>query len=233
MKLNLDQLGQGSGAARLGLGIVNIALVGAIGCGLIGVEPDEIDVLDAETGSEPDGDGDGDPNEGGLDTSGDTTGMATGDPSTGDGDGDGDPATTTGDGDGDPSESEGGGDGDGDPNLDVPCDELEPIALTPGLNPVTIAAGDSVQDASCGAAGPEQLYSFSAEAGGEVSFSLINADFDAALYSVDSCFPLNELDCVVSPDTLSVELAPGETVYLYVDAVTAEGGSGELDVTVP
>jgi hypothetical protein len=194
-------------------------LMPVVGCSLIGVEPDEIDLA---MGSE---------SEGAADT--DEQGGTEGDPTTGPNTGPDD--TTTGDGDGEPGDGDGeaGGDGDGDPSDQIPCDELGAIALSLGPNDVAIAAGPSMLMASCGHTGPEAIYSYTTD--GAVNLELtLSADFDAALYFAAGgvCSPLVEGACVNTPEPLTVSLGVGETIHVIVDAATPDGGSGTLDVAI-
>jgi hypothetical protein len=191
-------------------------------CALIGVEPEEIDYLDGESGSEAatgegngDGDGDGDPG--------------------GDGDGDGDPGDgdgDTGDGDGDGDPGDGDGDGDGDP---LGCEEFNPLPLVEGSNPIMIIDGNSLLEASCGAPGPETVYAFTAPIDGLAQFTLSGATFEAALYVVAlECNPLEEIACAAAPtDPLMVEqlMTADQTYYIVVDSF-AGGGDATLDVTI-
>jgi hypothetical protein len=194
-------------------------LMPVVGCSLIGVEPDEIDLA---MGSESDG----------AAETGDQ-GATEGDPTTGPSTGPDD--TTTGDGDGEPGDGDGeaGGDGDGDPSNQIPCEELGAVALSLGQNDVAIAAGPSMLMASCGHTGPEAIYSYTTDAAVNLELTL-TADFDAALYSAAGgvCSPLVEGDCVNTPELLTVSVGVGETIYVIVDAATPDGGSGTLDVAI-
>ncbi len=192
-----------------------------VGCSLIGVEPDEIDLAEgSDTGAEATGGSE----------QGATESATEGDPDTDDtigpdDTGDGDP----GDGDGDTDN----GDGDGDPRNETPCDELGAEVLSLGPNDVTVAPGASVLTGSCGHPGPEGVYAYTTD--GAVNLELtLTADFDAALYGVvgSTCLPLVEDGCVNTPDALTVSLDVGETIYVIVDAATPDGGSGTLDVAV-
>ena len=195
------------------------------GCVLVGLEPDEIDVADESEDGEATGD----------EAESDSMTSATGaeDP-TGDGDpgGDGDGDTEGDTGDGDPTTT-GDGDGDGDPTGDtdapLPCDDWAPIPLVLGENDVTIADGVSEFDASCGAAGPEQIYSFTVDIDTNVSFTLQNPTFEGGvLVLVDTvCEPLAEVQCIPNPGPLTEELLGGIDYYLIVDT-DAGGGSATL-----
>jgi hypothetical protein len=209
--------------------LVSLLFLPLSACSLIGLEPDEIDVADGEsggltgqgatsgedfgeeTGAEA-GDGDGDNND---------TGPGDGDGDPGDGDGDGD----TGDGDGDSDTGDGDGDGDGDPV--APCAELGATPVVLGPNPVDLVDPGTLES-DCGHPGPEGVYSFAAPAAGGYEFALIDADFEGALYPLDGeCAPVNEL-CVASPEVLTLDLALGEVVLVVVDS--SAGGSGTLDI---
>jgi hypothetical protein len=202
-------------------------------CALIGVEPDEIDVLDDGTGEEvfsgsdeveegdgENGDGDGDGDDGG---SGDGDGDPGGD---GDGDsGDGDP------GDGDP----GDGDPDGSDTGDLGgCEAFAAEPLDAGSHMISVVDGSSQLEGSCGAAGPESVYSYTATTDGLVRFELSATDFDAALYVIASCEPLDEITCASAPDPLLIEqlMTQGMTYYIVVDSFFGPG-TATLDITLP
>jgi hypothetical protein len=176
-----------------------------------------------QTATAGDGDGDGDG----------TAGDGDGSPGDGDGspgDGDGSP----GDGDGSPGDGDGSpgdGDGDGDPNS---CDQLMPSAVVDGPNAVMVAAGMSMFEGSCGAAGPESLYVYTASATGLVNFTLAVAEFDAAIYLVQGqCAPLVDIACAAAPDPLSLDLMmnQGDVVYVFVDSINGVGNAS-LEITV-
>lgn len=136
------------------------------------------------------------------------------------GDGDGDP---WGDGDGDPS-----GDGDGDPEL--PCSSFDPQVLEVGANDFVIQDQPSQLESSCGAGGPEQVFSFVAPADGFYDFILTSADFDAAMYLVgELCSPLDEIQCESGP-AISIGLPANTAVNVVVDSYGGPG-SGTLEVT--
>jgi hypothetical protein len=203
------------------------------GCG---VEPDEIDLVDGGTGGQTDtgsaGDGDGDAGDGDGDTGdgdGDTS-PGDGDGDTGDGDGDGD-GDASGDGDGDGDAGDGDGDGDGE----GPCDAFEPEAVTDGQNVVAILDGPSQLMASCGAAGPEAVFSYTASADGIVRFEVISSDSDLALYVVTSCDPLEEIACATEPDPMLIDqlMTQGMTYYIVLDSVVVAGGDAVLEITPP
>jgi hypothetical protein len=218
MTIRLDDLSSSARVCSQRAGIV--LLMSSVGCSLIGVEPDEIDLAmgsDTEAGASTN-----------ADSSFETGGTDTG-PDDASGDGDGDPSDgDTGDGDGDP-----GGDGDGDPEADTPCEELGAVPLNLGPNDATIAAGPSVLMGSCGHPGPERVYSYTTDAAVDLELTL-TADFDAALYAVvgSVCLPLVEDGCVNTPNALMVSLGVGETIYVIVDAATPDGGAGTLDVAL-
>jgi hypothetical protein len=208
-------------------------------CALIGVEPDEIDVLDdggseeGFSGSNEGGDGDGDPGDGDGDGDGepgdgdgDTGGDGDGDPG---GDGDGDQ------GDGDPGDGDpGDGDGDGTDSGGMDCGLFAPEPLDAGSHMVEIVDGPSLAEGSCGTAGPESVYSYTATADGLVRFELTSSDFDAALYVIGACEPLEEIACVTAPDPLLIEqlMTQGLTYYIVVDSF-AGAGTGTLEITLP
>ena len=225
-------IGEGVPARVVFGGLLALASLPLHGCVLVGLEPDEIDIADES------GDGADDSGGGSAEASGaDSMNTGDGDPDTGDGDPDTDtdPDTDpdTGDGDGDTD----GNTGDGDPNgteeggtgpAATPCDELLPEALDFGETMVVIADGGSELEASCGAAGPEQIFAFSVDVDTSVSFSLVNADFSGALYLVDTiCDPLDEVACAPVPGgPLVADLAAGVSYYLVVD--TDSGGNATV-----
>jgi len=193
----------------------------AVGCGLIGVEPDEIDVLDGDTSGASEGPG-------GSDTGGSDGESATGDGDPSNGDGDGDPATgdgdgdATGDGDGDAT---GDGDGDGDTTGDgdgddSPCDQLEVTAAVEGDNLVDIPDTIGLLTTECGADGPEQLFLYTAAAPATVDFVFTpDADVVASVYLLDlSCDPAAPLACVTTPDAAQLMMEQGQSVYVVVDS---------------
>ena len=196
-------------------------------CSLIGVEPDEIDYApgDSETGEQSStghngtegdpGDGDGDPGDGDGDGS-----PGDGDGSPGDGDGD------AGDGDGDGSP--GDGDGDGDP---IACEEFGAVEVVDGSNPVAVVDGDSLLMGSCGADGPESVYVYTAANDALITFTLLDAEFDAVMLLVDqNCEPLQELACVTAPDLqISQMMSQGQSLYIVVDSA---GGLGNATLEI-
>ncbi|MFO7563202.1 MAG: hypothetical protein R6X02_11210 [Enhygromyxa sp.] len=212
----------------------SLLLFGASACVLAGIEPDEIDVADEETGGVDtgltgagtegdgaddrggDGDGDGDNGTDEGDPAGDGDSTGDGDP----GDGDGDP---TGDGDGDPM-----GDGDGD-SEGLDCFGLEPEELSEGANPVAVVEGDSELSSSCGGAGPETVYQFTAPAEGDWQFAIAESDFTEVLTLLGSCEPLEELSCSAAPAVVEQPLSEGEVVYVIVDS---EQGTGAASLVI-
>jgi hypothetical protein len=207
----------------------------------VGIEPDEIDIADGDTGSAGEGTG-GEGIDTGADESDSTgdgdTGVDTGDgdgdsDTTGDGDtgttttGDGD-TTTTGDGDGDTGTDTGDGDGDTG-SMDEACESLSPEDVVLGVNEIVLLDGPSMFASDCGGDGPEQVYRFTADDPGEYEFSVDAMDFLPALYVVSGCDPLAVLDCAAEPAALSVQLGAGETVYVVVDSIV---GVGPASLTV-
>ena len=208
---------------------VSVVLLVLPGCALLGVEPDEIDLVTGETGEA----GGAETGEDAAESEGGATGTD-GEPTTGDGDGD--PAGT-GDGDGDPNTGDGDGDATGDTgetDTDTgggpPCEELESVALTVGVTPITIPPGASEFIGACGGAGPEQLFRVESDSDAEFSLALIDADFDAALALLDSCGPLSEVSCELTPDPLIFQVQANVPTFVLVDAIVAEGGSGTLEL---
>jgi hypothetical protein len=208
-------------------------------CVLLGIEPDEIDVADGETGtgltgSEHGNDGEDDPaGDGDGDGDGDPTGD--GDPGTGDGDGDetgdgdGDNESDTGNGDGDGDDSDSGtGDGDGD---ELNCFGRSPAALVEGENPVAVGDGDSQLGSTCGGDGPESVYQFTAPAEGNWQFVIESSDFTEVLVLLGSCEPLQELTCSAAPAEVQQFLSAGQTVFVIVDSELGTGAA-TLDISM-
>lgn len=185
-----------------------------IGCGLHGVEPEEIDLNvadDSESGGASGADT-GDTGEAGTDgneSADDSGGDGDGDPNSGDGDGDGE---TTGDGDG-----------------DTPCDDLTLAPVVEGVNEIEVLDGLSKLEGSCGGAGPEAGYFYTATADGLVQFTLIDAAFEGAVYLIDpSC---EEIACEPAPHVLEYPMTEGETVYILIDSFSV-GGIGSLEINL-
>ena len=202
--------------ARVLVGLFSVfALVP--GCWLKGIEPDEIDVADEETGAltgEAGGDGDGDA----ADDSGET-GVSTS----------GDPTTTSGDGDGDAT-----GDGDGDPDPATPCAEFDPIPVFATDNAIEVMDTFNSFAGSCGGVdGPDAIFSYEATATGLVSFTLSQPSFDAVIYLVgDDCMPFVELAC--DPTTVEADMQAGETIHVIVDSnLAGVGGTATLTISGP
>jgi hypothetical protein len=185
-----------------GIVLVDIVLLTpVVGCALIGVEPEEIDLAGASesegVGEEAsDETGEQGATEGGSDTEDD------------------------------------GGDGDGDAADETGCAELGALPLELGSNDVMIDPGESLVEGSCGHPGPEGFYSYVGDEAVNLEFTLNG--FDAALYAVDGlvCLPLVESSCVNTPAVLMVTVEAGQIVHVVVDAATADGGSGTLDVAI-
>jgi hypothetical protein len=201
--------------ARMLVGLVSVFAL-STGCALHGIEPDEIDIADAETGAltgsagEAGGDGDGD----NADDSGEETSTTTGNP-------------TTGDGDPDPS-----GDGDGDPAA-TPCAEYEPIPVVEGDNAIEVPdLGDNFVG-SCGLPdGPDAIFSFEATVAGQVSFTLTPASFEGVIYLVGAdCTPFVELAC--DGTTVQADVQAGETIHAIVDSnLVGVGGTATLTISL-
>ena len=199
-------------------------MLSVVGCALLGVEPDEIDLAngsESEDGAEDTGDG--------ASTNADTYQGEEGDGDPG-GDGDGDDA---GDGDGDGDTGDGDGDGDGDGIDETSCDELGATPLQLGENDVLIAAGVSLLEGECGHAGPEHVFSYVSEDAADLEFTL-TSNFDAALYAVDGavCLPLVELMCVNTPESLIISVEAQQLIHVIVDSAAPDGGMGTLDVAI-
>lgn len=209
-------------------------------CTLLGVEPDEIDLITGETGEQG---GEGETSGGSEDSEDSLTGTDSdsGSDSDSSGDGDGDPATSSGDGDGDTDTgTDTAGDGDGDPTgtpEPLPCADFVMGELVLGDNPIDVADGFSYLnpgDDECALAGPDQIYSFSAEAG-SYSFTLSSDQFEGALYLVDGdfCAPVffSDYTCEGEDLPLSFELMADQILYVIVD--TDMPGMGNLNISSP
>lgn len=184
-----------------------VLLMPVVGCSLIGVEPDEIDLAMGSESQDVGETSEQAATEDGIDTNADDAG---------DGDGDG-----------------GAGDGDGDADEATDCTPFEPTPLVAGPMDATIAAGPSqLESPDCGNPGPERIYTFSSDAIAVVQLTL-TADYEAVFYRVDgpSCQPVAD-SCIPAPDTPLFALDAGEVLYVALDAATADGGSGTLDVII-
>jgi hypothetical protein len=198
MHLNRNEGSRFPCVCSLWAGIV--LLMPVVGCALLGVEPEEIDLAGASESE-------------GADEASEETGEQ---------------GATSGGTD----TEDGGGDGDGDSANETDCAELGALPLELGSNDVTIGPGESVVEGSCGHPGPEGFYSYVSDEA--VNLELTLNGFDAALYAVDGlvCLPLVESSCVNTPGALMVMVEPGQIVHVVVDAATADGGSGTLDVAI-
>ena len=202
-------------------------------CTILGVEPDEIDIAD-ETGPASSTGDEGLDEGGGSEThdhdptdSGPGDGDGDGDEQSGDGDGDG------GDGDGDSGMGDGDGEsdsGDGDGDAETPCVIYDPIVLGVEENAIVIADGMSSFQGSCGAPGPDEIYSFPAPNDGSYEFTLASDAFDGVLYLVgETCIPLEELACEPEGQAITHDMLAGEVVFIVVDS---EGGFGAATLTI-
>jgi hypothetical protein len=126
-------------------------------------------------------------------------------------------------------------------NIDYTCPEdwtVTEIALdTPlmGDNSASTIMGES----SCGGGGPSDVYSFTAATAGTYHFTAISADemVDMLIYARSYCgsfTPSFELACnddyVDYNSGLEVELAEGDTMYLFIDSYLG-GNGGTYEVT--
>jgi len=195
-----------------------LLLLGPSACLLTGIEPDEIDLaMGTETGANTSGTGGADEDAADDETEGQT---GDGDPA---GDGDGDPTGEPGDGDGEP------GDGDGDNELD--CPGLSTTELSEGANQVVIVDGVSVLSSTCGGAGPETVYQFTAPVEGDWQFAISRSEFTEVLTLSSSCDPLEELVCSAAPAELQQFLSQGQIVFVVVDS-EAGTGTATLDISL-
>ncbi len=205
------------------LGVLTLALGG---CVLTGIEPDEIDLADEETGAAEADEGGEDPTNGAEAGDGDPGGDGDGDPP---GDGDGDP-TSTGDGDGDATT----GDETGETGEPTPCADFNPLVVVDGDNAIEVAPGQNSFFGSCSDTdGPDLLLSYTAIADGPVSFAITQADFDGLVILAGAdCDPLDELACGVS--AAEADLLSGETIHVIIESNQIDvGGPATLTITGP
>ncbi|NVB38359.1 hypothetical protein G6O69_11005 [Pseudenhygromyxa sp. WMMC2535] len=198
-----------------------LALFG--GCGFIGIEPDEIDIADEDTGED--------------DLGGDTEGAGSSDEigDTGGGDeGENETGTGTSSDSGDETEGDTSDTGDatdtGDSGLDSSCGEFDPTEVfldTPLA--FEIPEGESVLSSDCGADGPELVFFFTADEDGTYSFDPGAQAIPLAIYVVTECVPLEELSCNDGGAT-QTDLVADQTVFVIVDADSAPA-PGTLTVT--
>jgi hypothetical protein len=212
-------------------------------CALWGVEPEEIDLANEtdsgySAGSGNSGDGDGDHGMGDSGTEGeeDPTGPGDGDGDPGDGDGDPSTGDGDGDGDGDPSTGDGDpGDGDGDGETGdpgMPCELFEPIAVFEADNAIEIPfVMPWVFEGSCGSAGPDAVFSFTATSDATYEFTLTSNAFEGVLILVDgtSCDPLEEIACEPEGQAISHAMLVDEVVYIIVGS-DADPGAATLSI---
>jgi hypothetical protein len=152
-------------------------------------------------------------------------GTGTGEEQTSSGDGEsGTESTETGDGDGDPGDGDGDGDGDGEPAcvVDLELGSELPIELSD-----TIVALPSERIWSCGGAGSERSYSWTAPAAGRYRFETVESVSDVVLVLADGCdgpeLACNEdLGSWTHDAQVNRVLDAGETVTVFVDALFPE-----------
>jgi hypothetical protein len=128
----------------------------------------------------------------------------------------------TGDGDGDPGD--GDGDGDGEPACEV---DLELGSELPVELSDTIVALPSEHIWSCGGAGSERSYSWTAPASGRYRFETVGTVSDVALALADGCdgpeLACNEdLGSWTKDAQINRVLEAGQTVTVFVDALFPE-----------
>jgi len=211
--------------SRGAAGLLTVLFTSLPACGLFSIEPEEIDIADDEAGDEASDVGD---ETGAFDSTGTSDPNTAGTDSTGDGDGDTSDGST---GDTSDTAAESGTTSDTGTTNDTGMSDTgdptcsAPNALVVGPNVVSIAAGPSMFDATCGGLGAETLYSFTAEFAGSYSFELSGAEFaGGVLYLLDTqCAPIFEA-C-----ELTIDLVVDETVFLVVDS---DSGVGAATVTL-
>jgi hypothetical protein len=145
----------------------------------------------------------------------------------------------------------GDGDGDGDTQdtLDTlddysgsayggppPCDDLaDAIPLTVGSNAVdtSTSGGNDITTNCMGLLGnaPERMLEFVSPAAGHFTFAIMDAIGDNwLLQSGYYCYAYDQGTCVPN-QSLGIDLAEGETLYLILDGTTDFGGPATIDVT--
>jgi hypothetical protein len=212
---------------RVAAGLLTALLLGGSGCGLISIDPDEIDVADEEVGVDEtqgdegvDDDADADTAADGTDDNGTDNGTddeGPGDTGTED---TGDESTTgTDEGTSDASDES----DTGDPG----CEGSDEVVL--GDNPVGVDSPASNFMGSCGGSEGERVYSFTSSAEGDHQFSLVGADFTAVLYLLDdTCAEIAET-CSTSGEPVTLTMQNGETVQVVVDS---DGGTGTATLVI-
>lgn len=225
--------------------LLGLALVGiAPACTLVGVEPDEIDLITGETGNDS------------L-----TTGSASGtdsageegtDSNTGDGDGDGD---ATGDGDGDftgpDSDTDPGTDSDSDTDTSGDtdttdtgtetgndtegvagnCSEFVEGELVDGPNALALTLSESWEDI-CAINGLLGVYAYVPSADGTLSVTPSGFPGGVAVSAYGpECAEELRLGLACN-EALSVPVAAGETIYVLVQAEGDAPVMGNLDLTI-
>jgi hypothetical protein len=224
---------------RVAAGLLTVFALGLAGCGLWSIDPDTLDIADAddEIGQESE-DTAGEANDDGSDTSNGTddeegTGTDTAsefsDEETTDG-----PSDTGTDTEAESTTTDTGDTGDATTDegetSDPGCEASDVVDL--GENPVSVAAGASSYQGSCGGNQSETLYSFTAPADGDYSFTLAGAEFVGVLHLLDEvCAPIADA-CSSTGDPVSKAMLTGEIVIVVVDS---DGGIGSatLSITSP
>ncbi|MCA9685441.1 MAG: hypothetical protein KC457_24900 [Myxococcales bacterium] len=211
------------------LGLLTLGLLTSA-CGLIGIEPDEIDVANETDEVAGDIDETGDTANSSTD-GGSTEGTTLGDESTDDG--------TTGTSDtSDTSDTTDSGTADVSTDSDTgslaDCIEYSSVVLVEGNNDVEIVDGPGMFSSECGSAGPEVVGSFTADKDGNYEFTLLPADFLASLYLVRAdagCDPMALApEGCEGPDTpLGAAMAAGETIYVFADS---ESGGAAVTIVI-
>lgn len=212
------------------------ALAQSAGCVLVGIEPDEIDIAEDDTGTEGGAtageDEIGGTGDTGADTGNDgTTDVGTtegGTDTTGDGDTTGTSDTgTTGT---DDAGTETGGD-TGTTGGEDPCNFGVDGNLVEGAMEVELLDVASAFESECGGTdGPELVYTFSSPEGGLLELSLASESFGPVLYTITNSCDEPATNCSAeNPAVVQIDLAPDELVYVVVDS---DGGTGLGTLTV-
>lgn len=215
-----------SGRALLAWAIPLCVVAGSLvtGCALIGIESDEIDVADEDTGN-------GEFNDDEVGESGDEVGTeddagSTDEGTTGEEDTTGDEETGT---DGPVDEDTGDTDADGtaDTGDSGGCEELfDVVEVQVGQTPVMLLDGDDLVQSSCGGPGPEAAFVFVAPADGDYAFSVESAEFDAIIsLGGPGCAPFDELDCAGEAVDVELSLFADEAVYIIIDSLDGLGAA--------
>lgn len=214
---------------RVVAGLLTVLVFSLSGCGLLSIDPDEIDVADDDEADE-------------VGEAEDTAGDDAVDTGNGTDTGEGDAESTGSEGADDDAEQGSDTDFDTDDGTSTnstgttddgetgdPICEISDNVVVVGDNDVMVAADASTFEGSCGGSEGETPYSFTAEVAGDHQFSLVGAEFEGILYLIDvDCAEIADT-CVTSEDSFTRSLQAGEMVLLVVDS---EGGAGAATLVI-